>query len=409
MQFKFAMLEILAKRPEGCATIDELWREWETAAEGKGTADRFLEFENVDVLRTGLVVASDDTLHITDAGRSVVRALESLGDPSTKSGAPNQSQSLKAIDDLIGTELRLKIFNLGLRAPGESPDLEPLEDEQDVEPVAIQAQAEATVADETEAIASQNAKDTAEDHDLGRPGEIDAPDFVLPNAPSFLKRNSTSGIQTHARSARRRLNLPVALTSHFERFSRILRGHLAEGSSNVKTEVRPAGVGGAVLAALSLLVLLIGAGLFIGVNQIKSLKSEITALERQLAPLRKQAADADQQEKKHNIEQKNQVPMPSATEKSKNPADSRATPSALVLSPDEARLIREYIKPAPFTGPAGPPINVGDPVTIATIPLPSPLTDKVPKLLGARFTIRNGAIVILKRDSRQADVVLAPN
>jgi hypothetical protein len=79
------------------------------------------------------------------------------------------------------------------------------------------------------------------------------------------------------------------------------------------------------------------------------------------------------------------------------------------FSPDEVRLIREYIKPAPFSGPAVAPINVGDPVTIGTISLPSPLTDKVPKLLGGRFTIRNGAIVILKRDSRQADAVLAPN
>jgi hypothetical protein len=48
-------------------------------------------------------------------------------------------------------------------------------------------------------------------------------------------------------------------------------------------------------------------------------------------------------------------------------------------------------------------------VTTGTIPLPSPLTDKIPKLLGGRFTIRNGAIVILKRDSHQADAVLLPN
>jgi hypothetical protein len=46
---------------------------------------------------------------------------------------------------------------------------------------------------------------------------------------------------------------------------------------------------------------------------------------------------------------------------------------------------------------------------VATIPLPSPPTDKVPKLLGGRFTIRNGSIIILKRDSRQGDAVLAPN
>ena len=43
------------------------------------------------------------------------------------------------------------------------------------------------------------------------------------------------------------------------------------------------------------------------------------------------------------------------------------------------------------------------------IPLPSPLVDKVPKLLGGKFTIRNGAIIIVKRDSGQADAVLAPN
>jgi hypothetical protein len=34
--------------------------------------------------------------------------------------------------------------------------------------------------------------------------------------------------------------------------------------------------------------------------------------------------------------------------------------------------------------------------------------EKIPKLQGARFTTRNGAIVILKRDSRHADAVLPP-
>jgi hypothetical protein len=43
------------------------------------------------------------------------------------------------------------------------------------------------------------------------------------------------------------------------------------------------------------------------------------------------------------------------------------------------------------------------------IPLPSQLTDKVPKLVGGKFTTRNGVIIIVKRDSRQADAVLAPN
>jgi hypothetical protein len=33
----------------------------------------------------------------------------------------------------------------------------------------------------------------------------------------------------------------------------------------------------------------------------------------------------------------------------------------------------------------------------------------VPKLLGAKFTTRNGSIIIVRRDSRQADAVLGPN
>jgi hypothetical protein len=45
----------------------------------------------------------------------------------------------------------------------------------------------------------------------------------------------------------------------------------------------------------------------------------------------------------------------------------------------------------------------------ALIPLPSQLTDKVPKLLGAKFTTRNGAIIISTKNSRRADAVLAPN
>ena len=38
-------------------------------------------------------------------------------------------------------------------------------------------------------------------------------------------------------------------------------------------------------------------------------------------------------------------------------------------------------------------------------PLTSSLTEKVPKLLGASFATRNGAIIIVKRGSRQAAAV----
>jgi hypothetical protein len=413
VQLKFAMLELLARRPDGCASVDELWSEWETIAEDeRSTADRFSEFVETELLQAGLVVLEGDDLHITDAGRSVLRALDALNQLPTQSGLHDQSQSLRTIDNLIGTEQRLKIFDLGVRVPGEIRDLASLEEQKLVEQ-AMQTETDAIADDEAEATAVVEAADEiVETQVRGWSGELGAPGFDLPNAPNFLKRDSGSRIRMPL--VRRGLKLPPALSSQFGRFSRILRGHLAEGgSSPIKTDGRRTdGISGAVLAALSLFVILVGAGLFIGVSQIKSLKSEITALERQLVPLKKQAANADQQEKKNIEEQKNQPLIPGLTEKGKNSTENGPLPrlpTTLQLSPDEMRLIREYIKPAPFTGTAAPPINIGDPVNVATIPLPSPLTDKVPKLLGARFTIRNGAIVIVKRDSHQADVVLAPN
>ena len=95
--------------------------------------------------------------------------------------------------------------------------------------------------------------------------------------------------------------------------------------------------------------------------------------------------------------------------KNRPPGEIRADQTALNLSREEIQLIKDYIKPAPSAGAASATINVGDPVEGGMIPLPSQLTDKVPKLVGGKFSIRNGAIIIVKRDSRQADAVLAPN
>ena len=96
-------------------------------------------------------------------------------------------------------------------------------------------------------------------------------------------------------------------------------------------------------------------------------------------------------------------------DKNKSTGEVRTDQDTLNLSREEIQLIRDYIKPAPSAGPAALAINVDDPVSGAMIPLPSPLTDKVPKLLGGKFTTRDGAIIIVKRASRQVDAVLAPN
>src|SRR5579863_610149 len=158
VQLKFAMLKILAGRPDGRARIDELRRELEAAADGPDMAGHFSELEGVDVLQAGLVASEDQSLHITDAGRSVLRALEALGEQSAEAEQPDHSQSLKAIDELIGTELRLKIFDLGLRAPGETPNLEPLEDEIAAAETEMKSEAETQLEEEPEAIVSESTE-----------------------------------------------------------------------------------------------------------------------------------------------------------------------------------------------------------------------------------------------------------
>jgi hypothetical protein len=76
VQLNFVMLELLAERPDGCASIEELWREWEEVTESEDTPSRFSELEGIDLLQAGLVVFENDSLYITETGRSVLRGLE---------------------------------------------------------------------------------------------------------------------------------------------------------------------------------------------------------------------------------------------------------------------------------------------------------------------------------------------
>jgi hypothetical protein len=157
-------------------------------------------------------------------------------------------------------------------------------------------------------------------------------------------------------------------------------------------------------------VIIICAGAVVALTQIKSLKSEIATLQRELSPLKARIAGIDLGDKaKQDANQQKESQITSGVEKNRIGPDPRTDQAALNLTSEEVRLIRAFIKPAPVAGTPAPAINVGDMVSIATIPLPSQLMEKIPKLLGARFTTRNGSIIILRRDSRQAEVVLPPN
>ena len=209
LQFKFAMLEFLAKHPDGRATLDELSYEMEMAADGHEAAARLAELDFVDVFQSRLVVLEGDELRITDAGRSVLRTL--------------------------------------------------------------QIEVEANV-----------------DHDAGivpqivvdQRGGFHAPTSTPLSAPSFLTR--VLGSKAPGRTASRRTNLSASIASGLARVGGILRGHLEQDVSGFKGKDRAAGAWGAVLAVLSLLVIIVSVGALIAMNQIKSLKTEIATLERAL-------------------------------------------------------------------------------------------------------------------------------
>ena len=159
-----------------------------------------------------------------------------------------------------------------------------------------------------------------------------------------------------------------------------------------------------LLALLSVLVIVSCVCATIVLMQATALKAEIATLQREIIALKLRVARLEQ------IASANEASDKRGTEAApKPPAENRPDQAVLVLSREEIQLIRDYIKPAPVAGSATESIKVGDPVTGETIPFPSPITEKVRKLLGARFTIRNGVIVITRIGSRQADVVIGPN
>jgi hypothetical protein len=155
------------------------------------------------------------------------------------------------------------------------------------------------------------------------------------------------------------------------------------------------------------LVVIACAGAAIAFVQIRSLKSDIALLNRDFLPLKDRLTKLEQA--KLELEKQEAAKNRFGTDRNRPGGESRAEQGPLSLTREEIQTVRDFIKPSFTGGPAQPTINVGDVVGGATIPIPSQVGEKIPKLLGARFTTRNGSIIILKRESRQADAVLPPN
>ena len=229
---------------------------------------------------------------------------------------------------------------------------------------------------------SQRAHSVNSVPDYSQPIWTDSVEGTAPNAPPFLMRGFDSGLQAAPWNVSRGQKLLKALASRLQLGGSIWRGHLVRDAPKATAPRRTAGIGGATFAFLAFLVITICAGAVVALTQIKSLKAEITSLQRELFPLREQLAKYEQAEKA----KANEAEIKAAAEKAKALAQNLSQQAPpLTFSREEIQLIREYIKPAPTAGATAPAINVGDPVTGGTIAFPSPLTDKVPKPLGTRF------------------------
>lgn len=228
------------------------------------------------------------------------------------------------------------------------------------------------------------------------PSHVDAP--VALDDSAFLIRKFGSGLRDESSHS----ELRTMLTRWLQQGGNVWRRHLEQDHAQ-QTRPSVTHVERWLFALLSVLVVISCAGAAAALIQLKSLKSEVASLQRELLPLKERFVKLDQ------LEAAKDVPDKTSDDKVPPPKENRSEEAPLLLSREDIQLIYDYIKPAPVAGSSAAPINVGDPVPGTMIPFPSPVTEKVPKLLGARFAIRNGEIIIAKKDSGRADAVLGPN
>jgi hypothetical protein len=387
VKFKWAVLNVLAKWPDRRLTFAEIKREVGNILETGNPIEqaRFSELGDIDLLKTGLVLSDDVGLQITDAGLSFLRSLE---DSVALPPAAPSSQLFELPYRQIGNDLELRRLEL----PAGKEEKEPLKvatlaaivDDGHVEPP-----------ERVKQILGDAANEHADPQPSDKIEQTDAIELTVPppqDSPGLLQRSFG------AKAPDRRpfdwlADFFAAAATKAQSLAELWRGHIVHDTSNPKTQRVTSSVVGAMLAFLSLVAVFACAAAALALVQLKSSKTEITALHRELGSLKERFARLEQ----------------AGAEKNKARAEPNTDQGALNLSREEIQLIRDFIKPSPTGGTPAPAINVGDPVGVATIPLPSPLMEKVPKLLGGRFTTRNGSIIILRRDSRQADAVLPPS
>jgi len=392
VQNSFAALIALAKYSDGRAARDQLHNQVALLiADAKfRNAEYYAIFDHIDILQSGLVVSIGDTLEITERGWSLLHALGLGFNDPTRMSLASPLQSLNLIDELVGPEARQKIFDFGSKSGIGETGLGPLDEAERQ----LEAEQWITPAAAQDHFADQNTPAPASDET----SLLSDPVHTVSDAPDFLIRKFGSGLGAPPRSG-----LFTFLDKKMRGSLRVWRRHLRKEAASSPGVHSNGNVERGLLAVMSVLAIAGCAGAVAALTEIKALKSELASTQRDLLPLKEQLANATRIERAREASDKlNDL-------KRTPPKDSRDATPPLLLSREEIQLVRDYIKPAPAASAAAAPVNVGDPVMGPTIPFPSPITEKVPKLLGATFAIRSGVIVIVRKDSQRADAVLGPN
>ncbi|MGY4406857.1 hypothetical protein ACVIYL_007660 [Bradyrhizobium sp. USDA 3315] len=376
MKFNLAILSVLAARPGQRIAIDEVSREVKrmiAAGDEATQSKRPSELGDADVFQSGWASINDAGLQITDSGLSLWRSLEAA---RIEQGLDQQETERL---DAAAADTRHYVADTAIDRP----------DDVDLELPGM----------------------TREDHDDRQPSgagrSATAP--AIPSAHSpIVPAPALGAFQEANRVVAARLSGLVSLLGTIKpKFAAARQRRSVEDVGDRRAD-RRGGLTGLAVACLSLISVVACVAAAIALGQLSSLKSDMAALRREIAPLRERLARLEQAEVARREAAQQQDAQDRAEAEKKLP-DGAGEQAALNLSREEIQLIREYIKAAPSAGAAVAPINVGDPITGGMIPLPSSLTEKVPRLVGARFATRNGAIIISTRNSRRIDAVLMPN
>lgn len=349
MRFNVAILGVLAAKPEQRIAVDEVSREVKRMiASGDPAAqlNRSSEIGDTDVFQAGWVSINDAGMQITDEGLSLWHSLN----------VPHAVTT--------GDEIDL-----------DTPDM---------------------------------IDDHSHDHGESRASSSgDAPDAGSHDTPVFPGPAFGSAQRASGSDSRLAALLGVIRTS----MPRLARRRRRSAANAWEQESAPAfgRMNGLALACLSLIAVVACVTAAIALGQISSLKSDIAALRREQAPLTERLARLEQAESARREAEQQEDAQDKSEAGNKKAPDSGAEQKALTLSRDEIELIREYIKAAPSASGSPVAINVGDSISGGMIPLPSSLTEKVPRLVGARFATRNGTIILSLRNSHRVDAVLPPN